>query len=156
VGDGGYPDRYTLPMARTGHLRASDADREQVAERLRNAATEGRIGIDELEERLSATLAARTYAELEAVVADLPGPQPVRRRTFVPTSSVARVAIALAIAIPVMVAAVAVVTAFLSAWLVWAAIGWYVFGHHRRSRRGYGPRHAHRQAGAGPGRDFWT
>ena len=151
-------------MTRTGHLRASDADRDKVAERLRNAATEGRIGFDELEDRLSATLSARTYAELDAVVADLPGPQPVRRRTLLPASPVARVAIALAIAIPVMVAAIIAVTAFLSAWLVWAMIAWYVFGHqrhhdhhhHRHSQRGYGPRHAHRQAGANPGRGFWT
>jgi hypothetical protein len=155
------PARYTLPITRTGHLRASDADRDRVAERLRNAATEGRIGFDELEDRLGATLSARTYAELDAVVADLPGPQPVRRRTLVPASPVARVAIALAIAIPVMMAAIIAVTALLSAWLVWAMIAWYVFGnqrhhHHRYSHRGYGPRHAHRQAEANPGRGFWT
>jgi hypothetical protein len=152
-----------LPITRTGHLRASDADRDKVAERLRNAATEGRIGFDELEDRLSATLSARTYAELDAVVADLPGPAPVRRRTLVPASPVARAAIVLAIAIPVIMAAIIAATAFLSAWLVWAMIAWYVFGHqrhrdhrHRHSQHGYGPRHAHRQAGANPGRGFWT
>jgi len=150
-------------MPKTGHLRASDADRDQVAERLRTAATEGRIGFDELEDRLGATLAARTYGELEAVVADLPGPQPARRRTALPASPVARVALVLAIAVPLVAAAVVAVTAFLSAWIVWVVLGWYVFGHHGRHRRysrygyrGYGPRRDYRQAEAGPGRGSWT
>jgi hypothetical protein len=59
---------------RQGHLRASDADRDRVIERLHGAATEGRIAAEELEERVSLALTARTYRELEAVVADLPGP----------------------------------------------------------------------------------
>ena len=46
-------------------LRASDADRERVAERLREAATDGRITMDELEERVDATYAAKTHAELK-------------------------------------------------------------------------------------------
>ena len=53
-------------------LRASDADREQVAERLRHATTEGRLGGDELEERLEALYAARTYGELDALLVDIP------------------------------------------------------------------------------------
>jgi hypothetical protein len=53
-------------------LRASDADRERVAEILHRAASEGRLGLDELEERLSVVYAARTYAELEPVTHDLP------------------------------------------------------------------------------------
>jgi Domain of unknown function (DUF1707) len=53
-------------------LRASDADREQVAERLRHATAEGRLGGDELEERLEAVYAARTYRALDALLADLP------------------------------------------------------------------------------------
>src|SRR6516225_4431188 len=53
-------------------LRASDADREQVAERLRHATAEGRLGGDELEGRLEALYAARTYGELDALVVDIP------------------------------------------------------------------------------------
>ncbi|MGH2858408.1 MAG: DUF1707 SHOCT-like domain-containing protein [Solirubrobacteraceae bacterium] len=59
-------------MNRRAHLRASDADRDQIVERLRQAATEGRIAAEELEQRVSAALKARTYADLEATVADLP------------------------------------------------------------------------------------
>jgi hypothetical protein len=53
-------------------LRASDQDRERAAEILRDAAGEGRLGMDELDERLAAVYAAKTYAELEPVLEDLP------------------------------------------------------------------------------------
>src|ERR1044072_4839669 len=53
-------------------LRISDADRHQVAEVLREAAGEGRIDFEELDERLEATYAARTYADLVPITADLP------------------------------------------------------------------------------------
>ena len=55
-------------------MRAADTDRERTAERLRDAAVEGRIRSDELEERLEAALAASTYDELDRLVADLPAP----------------------------------------------------------------------------------
>lgn len=53
-------------------LRISDADRHRVAEILREAAGEGRLEIDELDERLEATYAARTYADLVPITHDLP------------------------------------------------------------------------------------
>jgi hypothetical protein len=53
-------------------MRASDADRERVAEILRQAAADGRLDLGELDERLAVVYAARTYAELEPVTADLP------------------------------------------------------------------------------------
>jgi hypothetical protein len=59
-------------VTRLPTIRASDSDREQVAERLRQAAIEGRLTTDELEERLEAASAARTYGELDPLVADLP------------------------------------------------------------------------------------
>ena len=52
--------------------RASDADREAVADVLRRAAGDGRLTLGELEDRLETTYSARTYGELEPVVADLP------------------------------------------------------------------------------------
>ncbi|WCB93844.1 hypothetical protein DSM104299_02564 [Baekduia alba] len=52
-------------------LRASDADREQAAEVLRRAAGEGRLTVDELDERLDTVFASRTRAELELLVADV-------------------------------------------------------------------------------------
>ena len=54
------------------HLRASDADRERVAETLRQAAGDGRLTMDELDERLDAVYTAKTYAELVPITQDLP------------------------------------------------------------------------------------
>lgn len=53
-------------------LRVSDADRNKVAEVLRQAAGDGRIDFDELDERLDATFAAKTYADLIPITVDLP------------------------------------------------------------------------------------
>jgi hypothetical protein len=64
----GDPPPEPLPPA----LRASDADREQVADRLRTAAGEGRLTVDELDERLQLAYAARTWAALEPLLSDLP------------------------------------------------------------------------------------
>ncbi|MBS2964344.1 DUF1707 and DUF2154 domain-containing protein [Actinocrinis puniceicyclus] len=67
-------------MADTGdpnaglEMRASDADRERVAEQLRDAAGHGRLTMDELEERLEHAYSAKTYAELEPLTRDLPAP----------------------------------------------------------------------------------
>lgn len=53
-------------------MRVSDADRHQVAEVLREAAAEGRLDLDELDERLEATYAAKVYADLVPITFDLP------------------------------------------------------------------------------------
>jgi Domain of unknown function (DUF1707) len=52
--------------------RASDAEREAVVARLRDAASEGRLTVEELAERIDAAYAATTRAELEPLTADLP------------------------------------------------------------------------------------
>ncbi len=65
-------------------LRASDADREQTAELLRRAAGEGRLDVDELEERLGVVYATRTQRELEALVADVMVPHDRPRGARVP------------------------------------------------------------------------
>jgi hypothetical protein len=51
--------------------RASDADRERVAAALTRAGGDGRLDVEELEERLQLAYAARTHADLEALLADL-------------------------------------------------------------------------------------
>ncbi|OKK19678.1 hypothetical protein AMK16_16590 [Streptomyces sp. CB00455] len=53
-------------------LRASDADRERVVDRLRDAVAEGRLDMDEFGERLEAAYKSRTYAELQPLTRDLP------------------------------------------------------------------------------------
>jgi uncharacterized protein DUF1707 len=61
-----------LEAAAHGHLRASHADREHVIGVLKAAFVEGRLAKDEFDLRVGQTLAARTYADLAAVTADLP------------------------------------------------------------------------------------
>ena len=56
-----------------GKLRASDADREGVAQKLQTAMAEGRLTVAELQERLDTVYAAKTLSELEPVTWDLPG-----------------------------------------------------------------------------------
>lgn len=53
-------------------MRASDADRERIAERLRDAVAEGRLDMTEFEERLDLAYKARTHGELVPLVRDLP------------------------------------------------------------------------------------
>nr|WP_172899573.1 DUF1707 domain-containing protein [Micromonospora echinaurantiaca] len=57
-------------------MRAADADRAAVADRLRAALDEGRLNLYEYDERLQQAYAARTYAELDALVRDLPAVAP--------------------------------------------------------------------------------
>ena len=59
-----------------GAVRIGDQERNAVAEVLREAAGEGRLDLDELDERLEATYSARTYADLVPLTADLPVAQP--------------------------------------------------------------------------------
>ena len=56
--------------------RASDAEREAVVTRLQDAASEGRLTVEELAERIDAAYAARTQEELEPLTADLPAAAP--------------------------------------------------------------------------------
>ena len=52
-------------------LRASDADRERHAEILRTATGEGRLTMEELDERLDQVYASKTHAELERLIVDV-------------------------------------------------------------------------------------
>ncbi len=73
-----YPYPAQGQFAAPGMLAAA-ADRERVMDVVKSAYTEGRLTSAEFEERSSRVLAARTYADLQALVADLPvgagGPQ---------------------------------------------------------------------------------
>jgi hypothetical protein len=68
-----------------GNLRASDADRDQVATLLSTAYAEGRLSKDEHDERLEQLLQAKTFDDLIPLTADLVVTHPPRP---VPTSSV--------------------------------------------------------------------
>lgn len=55
-----------------GAMRASDADRDRIADILRDALAEGRIDAEEHSERIDAVYRAKTVGELEPIVRDLP------------------------------------------------------------------------------------
>jgi len=98
-----------LAAAGRGHLRASHADREQVIGTLKAAFVQGRLTKDELDARAGQVFAARTYAELAALTADLPAgltdavpPRPAARaRARRPMSNAARAGLWVVIAIAV-------------------------------------------------------
>jgi hypothetical protein len=138
-------------VAQRANLRASDADRERVAERLRTAATEGRLFAHELEERMARALRARTYGELDAVVSDLPGspvtPHPVQRvrprsHQLARQHPMATAVLAVTVGVAVVAVMAAIVISFLAVWGVWMIIGWFVFGrrhsHGHHHGNGYG------------------
>jgi hypothetical protein len=68
-------------------MRAADADRDRVVEFLQLAYSEGRLSKDEYDFRLDRALAARTYADLDQLVADLPAARPP---TVAPVAPVAK------------------------------------------------------------------
>jgi Domain of unknown function (DUF1707) len=81
---GGSPPSYSVCMsgevqpgrrdevAPPDDLRASHEDRDRVAELLRVAAGDGRLTVEELDQRLEQALTARTYGELAGLTRDLP------------------------------------------------------------------------------------
>ena len=57
-------------------IRVSDADRDRAAARLREHFAAGRLSPDELDERISAALTAKTAGDVRRIMADLPDPVP--------------------------------------------------------------------------------
>jgi hypothetical protein len=60
------------PAPAASALRASDADRDRIADILRDALAEGRLSADEHAERVEGVLSAKTVGELEVFIQDLP------------------------------------------------------------------------------------
>src|SRR4051812_35467248 len=60
------------------HMRAADSDRAAVATALGRHMADGRLTVEEYEERVGRAYAARTYGELAELTADLPSPGVVR------------------------------------------------------------------------------
>ncbi|TYC04020.1 DUF1707 domain-containing protein [Micromonospora sp. WP24] len=69
-------------------MRAADADRQAVADRLRVALDEGRLDLHEYDERLQRAYGARTYGELDVLLTDLPAVAPrAEAQLSVPTAA---------------------------------------------------------------------
>src|SRR6516165_5293169 len=78
---------YPPASAGRSQMRAADADRDRAVSFLTTAYTEGRLGKDEYDARLETALSARTYADLDQVVTDLPGARIPPARQVVATTN---------------------------------------------------------------------
>ena len=66
--------KEVVPHQAAETLRAADADRHKIADQLKASLDEGRLSLNEYDDRVRQAYAARTYAELLILVADLPTP----------------------------------------------------------------------------------
>lgn len=128
-------------------MLASDADRDAVTDRLRDAAGEGRLQSEELEERVDAALRARTYGELRRLVADLPrdGKEPWLRprmrttgvaRSVLLAGGLATAALVAVVLVALVVLLVLAVAAVAAAWCAAVVILWLVRSRSRRLASG--------------------
>jgi hypothetical protein len=125
-------------------LRVGDREREAVAELLRQHHVEGRLDADEFQERLERCLAAKTYGDLDRLIADFPRPEaePVGRGRAWPMSRVAPLPL-----IPLLVLAAIV---FSGGHLVWLAFPLAFFFLRGLGWRSWGPRYGYGVWGCGP------
>lgn len=145
-------------VARHTAIRASDADRDSVADRLRAATVEGRIDAGELEQRLHVALRARTYGELQQLLDDLPatpGPWSGRRRRGLARPTTAAAVLAMRLLAFVVVATVVIALMVLAAawWLLWVVM-WFLVC--RRSRRRFPPPRRRRRRARPASNYSWT
>jgi fatty acid desaturase len=114
-------------------LRASDDDRNRVVDELRTHAAEGRLTVEELEERLQRALAARTLGELAGLTRDLPergSPPGRRRRSWRPD-------VRIFVAVMVLLVVIWALTGAGYFWPVWPLVGWGFFLFGPRNHLGF-------------------
>ena len=107
-------------------LRASDSDRERVAEQLRQHYGAGRVSEDELSERVEAAYGARTVSELDHLTADLPSARPAttqrRRRSGLETS--VRIHATIFLVVNLMLIGIWAASGAGYFWPIWPLLGW--------------------------------
>ncbi len=143
-------------MALNPEMRASDADRDRVAAALREHCAQGRIDVEELDERLEGVYSARTLGDLQRVTNDLPEEDmyelpvpawrqstPARRTGGVVTPGLMRTGWATYATVNLMCIVIWLLTAVPSGawypWWIWVAGPWgavmvagQIFGHDDR------------------------
>jgi hypothetical protein len=105
-------------------LRVSDGDRDRVVEELRAHAADGRLTIEELEDRVQRALAARTAGEVAELTHDLPERPAARspRRSWR-----ARPEVQTYLAVMALLVAIWALAGAGYFWPVWPAVGWGFF-----------------------------
>jgi Domain of unknown function (DUF1707) len=73
-------------MNMNDRMRISDSDRERVAAQLRDYYAEGRLTAEELDERVTAALSAKTVGDLRGLMTDLPSPAPAEAGAGAPNT----------------------------------------------------------------------
>src|SRR5215207_10923476 len=102
-------------------IRVSDAEREHHADLLREHAAQGRLTVDELDERLDRVYAARTHGELTPIVGDLPAPP----RPRAPRRRISeRPELAAFVAVNLMLIVIWAATGAGYFWPIWPLLGW--------------------------------
>jgi len=89
---------YPAAGSERGNMRAADADRDRVVELLKMAYSEGRLSMDEYDGRVENALSARTYADLDQVVTDLPATRATMVTPVVKTNGLAIASLACGVA----------------------------------------------------------
>jgi len=117
-------------------IRVSDAEREHHADLLREHAAQGRLTVDELDERLDRVYAAKIYGELAPIVSDLPAPRAERRaasgrgssrpsgRPLSARLSPRRPEVAAFLAVNLLLIVIWAATGAGYFWPIWPLLGW--------------------------------
>ena len=116
-------DQMAAAAAGHSHPQASQADRDYVIDLLKAAFVQGRLTMDEFDERVGQACASRTHAELAALTADIPAGLTVARQLSKPARAQSRVSINKAVngtALVIFVANVGMAAALLTG--TWAAV----------------------------------
>ncbi|MDQ6696546.1 MAG: DUF1707 domain-containing protein [Actinomycetota bacterium] len=119
------PGEWTgrTPIRSGAHQRVSDAERDAVVEQLRLNMADGRLDIDEYGERVATALAARTGADLQAVLADLPQIVPPEEAVRKRRASV-RAIVTPYLVVNLFLVLIWAVGGFGYFWPVWPILGW--------------------------------
>jgi Domain of unknown function (DUF1707)/2TM domain len=136
------PDPPPTSSRQEAPLRASDSERQETVDRLRDAAGAGRLSLEELEQLVSRAYAARTRGELAGLVHDLPDPVHARAVAWTEHARdwwLVREHVAAYVVVNVLLVAVWAATGAGYFWPIWPLLGWGIgLVPHAAARRTFG------------------